>query len=122
MFKKMFTCLMLTIATATLSQTQLNGKTSNLSQTKISNLEVVVTVDSAKDIENTFKVEDIKKILNEADPNEAISFSLVCNGTMMSNRKKSTMTYKIEGNTGEPEEFLTLVSRLRTSAIKYYNN
>jgi hypothetical protein len=113
---------MLTIATAALSQNQLNGKTSNLSQTKISNLEVVVTVDSAKDIENTFKVEDIKEILNEADPNEAISFSLVCNRTMMSNGKKSTMTYKIEGNTGEPEEFLTLVSRLRTSAIKYYNN
>ncbi|MHA7842671.1 MAG: hypothetical protein ACX93I_05080 [Winogradskyella sp.] len=113
---------MLTIATAALSQNQLNGKTSNLSQTKISNLEVVVTVDSAKDIENTFKVEDIKEILNEADPNEAISFSLVCNGTMMSNGKKSTMTYKIEGNTGEPEEFLTLVSRLRKSAIKYYNN
>lgn len=122
MFKKMFTCLMLTIATVAFSQNKLHGKTSNLSHTKISNLEVVVTVDSAKDIENTFKVEDIKEILNEADSNEAISFSLVCNGTMMSNGKKSTMTYKIEGDTGEPEEFLTLVSRLRTSAIKYYNN
>lgn len=122
MFKKMFTYLALTFATVALSQNKLHGKTSNLSHTKISNLEVVVTVDSAKDIENTFKVEDIKEILKETNENEIISFSLICNGSIMSNGEKTKMTYKIEGNSSEPEEFLSLVSKLRASAIKYYEN
>jgi hypothetical protein len=122
MFKNVLTCLALVLATLGFSQNPRNEKIGNLSQAKITNLEVVVTVDSAKDIEKTFKVEDIKEILKESDPNEEISFSLVCNRAKMSNGKKSTMTYKIEGNSNEPEEFLSLVSKLRSSAIKYYNN
>ncbi len=122
MFKKIFTCLALTAVTLAFSQNPLKGTISNLSETKITNLEVVVTVDSAKDIEDTFKVADIKEILNDVDSNEEISFRLVCNGTKMSNGKKSTMTYKIEGNSDEPEEFLSLVTKLRKSAIKYYEN
>lgn len=122
MFKNVLTCLALVLATLGFSQNPQNETIGNLSQTRITNLEVVVTVDSANDIEKTFKVEDIKEILNESDPNEEISFSLVCNGAKMSNGKKSTMTYKIEGNSDESEEFLSLVKKLRKSAIKYYEN
>ncbi|WP_426432392.1 hypothetical protein ACPX19_07205 [Winogradskyella sp. HB-48] len=112
----------LTVASIGFSQSQIEGSVSNLSQNKITNLEMVVTVDSAKDIENTFKVEDIEKILKETKENEVITFSLICNGSMMSNEKKSTITYKIKGNSSEPEEFLTLVTKLRKSAIEYYEN
>lgn len=122
MFKKLVLCIALTVASIGFSQSQIEGSVSNLSQNKITNLEMVVTVDSAKDIENTFKVEDIKKILKETKENEVITFSLICNGSMMSNEKKSTITYKIKGNSSEPEEFLTLVTKLRKSAIEYYEN
>lgn len=121
MFKKVVICLALALATLGFAQSQSKSKTGKISQVRFSNLDVVVTVDSAEDIENTFNLEDIKEILNEANPNENVTFSLVCNGAMMSNGKKSSMTYKIEGSSNEPEEFLSLVSKLRTSAIKYYN-
>ena len=122
MFKNLVICLALTVATFGFSQNQLQSNYKDVSQTKINNLEVVVTVDSAKDVINTFKVEDIEEIIKETGPNESLTFSLVCNGALMSNGKKSTMTYKIEGNSNEPEEFLTLVAKLRKSAIKYYKH
>lgn len=122
MFKKLVLCIALTVASIGFSQSQINGSVSNLLQNKITNLEVVVTVDSAKDIEKTFKVEDIEEILKETKEDEIISFSLICNGSVMSNGEKAKMTYRIEGNSSEPEEFLSLVSKLRKSAIKYYEN
>lgn len=122
MLKKVVICLALTFATVAFSQNQSKGEPSNLSLSKVTNLEIVVTVDSAKDIENTFKVKDIEEILKETKENEVITFSLICNGSMMSNEKKSTITYKIKGNSSEPEEFLTLVTKLRKSAIEYYEN
>lgn len=122
MFKKVVICLALTLTTLGYAQSQLNSKTSNVSQVKITNFDVVVTVDSEEDIEKTFKLEDIENLLKETEQDEVISFSLICNGDMMSNGKRSTMTYSFEGNSSKPEEFLTIVSKLRKSAINYYKN
>ena len=89
---------------------------------KLESVSVTVTVDSAADIESTFKVEDIKEILDTTADNEPLTFQIICNGKTMSNGNKSYMSYKVEGNSDQPEDFLKSVEKIRTSAIKYYNN
>jgi hypothetical protein len=89
---------------------------------KVTNVSVVVTVDSADDIESTFKVEDFKEILELSDDDEVVSFKIICNGDKMSNGVKSHVSYKIEGNSNDKEAFLFGIEKIRTAAINYYNN
>ena len=89
---------------------------------KIENFSIMVEVDSAEEIDSTFKVEDFEDIFEEAKVGEKVTFKLKCNGKVMSNGVKSSMSYTIEGNTNEKEKFLERVSKIRTSAIKYYKS
>ena len=89
---------------------------------KVSDLSVSVTVDSAEEVESTFKVNDIKELLKESVDVENISFEIICNGDMMSNGKKSTLTYKVNGNSDDTKSFLKSIKKMRKAAIKYYKN
>ncbi|MUU77807.1 hypothetical protein [Winogradskyella endarachnes] len=122
MFKNVFLCFTLLVATFGYSQSQNNETLTKPSQTIITNVDIVVEVDSAADIEKTFKVEDIKKIIESSEKNETITFKIVCQGNQDSAEKDSKMTYKVEGNTNYPNEFLNLITNVRASAIKFYNN
>jgi hypothetical protein len=90
--------------------------------TKVENMSIAITVDSAEDLESTFKVEDIKEILEDLGEDETISFKVTCNGKKMSNGVKSHISYKIDGNSDDTEGFLKSVEKIRTAAINYYNN
>ena len=89
---------------------------------RVNNVAVVVTVDSADDIESTFKVEDFREILELSDDGEVVSFKIICNGDKMSSGVKSHVSYKIEGNSNDKEAFLFGIEKIRTAAINYYNN
>lgn len=88
----------------------------------LENVSITVTVDSSDEIESTFNVEDIKRIIDDSKDNETVSFKIICNGKEMSNGEKSHVSYKIEGNSNKKESFLKGVEKIRTSAINYYNN
>lgn len=119
--KNLFTCLALVITVLGFSQSKtVLGEAKGT--TKVENISITITVDSLKEFESTFNIEDIKEILDMSDANETISFKIVCNGETMSNGKKSHMSYAIEGNSDEPETFLKGVEKIRNSAIKYYTN
>jgi hypothetical protein len=90
--------------------------------TKVENMSIEVTVDSADDLESTFQVEDIKEILGDLSEDETISFKIICNGKKMSNGIKSHVSYKVDGNSNELDAFITTVEKVRTAAINYYNN
>lgn len=89
---------------------------------KIESFSIKVEVDSAEEVESTFKIEDFVEILNEAQPNEDITFELKCNGKKMTNGTNSSMSYTIHGNTNEKEKFLAGVEKVKSAAIKYYNS
>jgi hypothetical protein len=90
--------------------------------TKVENMSIEVTVDSADDLESTFQVEDIIEILGDLSEDETISFKIICNGKKMSNGIKSHVSYKVDGNSNELDAFITTVEKVRTAAINYYNN
>jgi len=90
--------------------------------TKVENMSIAITVDSAEDLESTFQVEDIKEIVGDLSEDETISFKIICNGKKMSNGVKSHISYKIDGNSDDTEGFLKSVEKIRTAAINYYNN
>ena len=90
--------------------------------TKVENMSIAITVDSAEDLESTFKVENIKEILEDLGEDETISFKVTCNGKKMSNGVKSHISYKIDGNSDDTEGFLKSVEKIRTAALNYYNN
>lgn len=119
--KNLITCLALVVTTLGFSQSKtLLGEVKETA--KVENMSITVTVDSLEEIESTFKIEEIKEILDMSEANETISFKIVCNGETMSNGKKAHMSYAVEGNTDEPESFLKSVEKIRNSAIKYYKN
>lgn len=91
-------------------------------ETKVESFGIVATVDSLEELESTFTVNDIKEMFDLTDKNQAVSFKLVCNGDLMSNGKKSNMSYKVEGTANEEEIFLKRVEKIRKAAIKYYQN
>nr|WP_321245791.1 hypothetical protein [uncultured Psychroserpens sp.] len=120
--KTVFTILGLLIATVSFSQTK-NLEAQVITQdTKITDLSVSVTVDSAEEVESTFKMKDIKKILSEMEDNGEISFEIICNGDEMSNGTKSTLSYRVNGNANDMKGFLKSIKKIRKAAIKYYDN
>jgi len=122
MSKNLMTCLALLITTIGFSQSKSISGVVTENTTKIENVSVTVTVDSAEEIESTFKLESIKEIIESSKDNETISFKIICNGDKMSNGEKSQMSYKTEGNSNDTEGFLKSIEKIRASAIKYYKN
>ena len=118
--KNLITVLLVCISTFGMSQTKsINGKAS-LEEVKIQGMSVSVTVDSAEEIESTFKVKDIKEILGRVDDNEDVSFEIVCNRNVMSNGNTSHVSYKVDGNSNDINGFLKRVKKVRKAAINYY--
>lgn len=120
--KTVFTFLGLFIATITLSFAQEVKGQITMDDIQLRDLKISVTVDSAEEIKEVFKVGDIKELLEEMSANEDVSFELICNGEAMSNGKMSSLTYKIDGNTNNIKEFIKGVREIRKGAINYYNN
>lgn len=87
---------------------------------KVESMAIKVSVDSAEDLESTFKLDDLNKILNESKENQIISFEIICNGEKMSDGVTSYLSFKIQGNSDEPEEFLKKLEKVRIAAINYY--
>lgn len=121
--KTIITSLAILISAFTFGQT-LTGhtKTTTVKDTKITSFKIEVTVDDAKELESTFKVEDFREILNESEPGEEVTFKLTCNGRLLDNGVKSHVSYKIEGNTDNINDFLEGVKKIKEAAINYYNN
>ncbi|MDP5081843.1 MAG: hypothetical protein NWP87_04235 [Winogradskyella sp.] len=88
---------------------------------RIENISVEVTVDSAEEIESTFTADDMDEIFSTSNENETMSFKIICNGWNEETNSKSSVSYKIEGNTNERALFLNHIQRIRIAAIKYYN-
>lgn len=120
--KTVFTFLGLFIATVTLSFAQEVKGQVTMEDIELKDLKISVTVDSADEIKEVFKVGDIKDLLEEVSNNEDVTFELICNGEVMSNGKMSSLTYKIDGNTSNIKDFLKRVKNIRKGAINYYNN
>ncbi|MBO6607917.1 hypothetical protein [Psychroserpens sp.] len=120
--KTVFTFLGLFIATITLSFAQEVKGQITMDDIQLKDLKISVTVDSAEEIKEVFKVGDIKELLEEVSTNEDVTFELICNGDKMSNGKLSSLTYKIDGNTNNIKDFLKRVKEIRKGAINYYNN
>ncbi|WP_204346935.1 hypothetical protein [Psychroserpens algicola] len=120
--KTVITIIGLLITTLGFSQTNNIEANFTTQDTKIRNLNVSVSVDSAEDVASTFNMKDIKTILNEVADNEDVSFEITCNGDVMSNGAKSTVSYRVNGNTKDIKGFLKSVKKIRKAAIKYYNN
>ncbi len=120
--KNVITSLVLLMTALGFSQTTIKEEAEITRTVSVENVDVAITVDSAEEIESTFTIDDIKELLDLSSDNEMVSFKIVCRGDYMSNGKKSSMSYKVEGNSNNRDDFLKSVEKIRTSAIKYYNN
>lgn len=122
--KSLITALVFLIAAFGHSQSKnLTGTiTSTSDEVKVESLTITVKVDSVEDIESTFKIEDIKEILEDSRDDEQVSFKIICNGPKKSNGEPSSASYMVEGNTNNKQKFLRSVEVIRATAINYYKN
>ena len=100
------------------------GKKGNITfkEVKIESISIEVNVDNAEELETTFTMEDIKEMLDNTVSGESVSFKLTCNDKIMSNEEKSHISYRIEGNTDNKEDFLKRVEKIREIGLDYYKN
>ena len=117
-----FACIAACMSTMAFSQSKSIKGVVIKEQIKTEDISMSVTIDSAEDLEATFNLEDLKEIFDMSSPNQTVSFKLICNGEKMSNGIKSSVSYKVDGNSNQPEEFLKSVETIRDAAIKYYKN
>lgn len=120
--KNLILPLALIISVFGFSQSNTDDELDIRKEVRVESVDVVVTVDSAEELESTFTVDDIKEMFDLTNDNESVSFKLVCNGDVMSSGKKSHMSYKVEGTTKDHKAFIKRVEAVRKAAIKFYNN
>lgn len=94
--KNVITSLVLLITAMGFSQTTINNEAEITKTIKVENIAVVITVDSAEEIESSVTLDDIKDILALSEDDETVSFKIVCRGNYMSNGIKSSISYKVE--------------------------
>jgi len=116
--KNLITVLCITALTFVQAQ-NVKGEV-KVSDVEIENVKIEVEVDSIEEIESTFTVDDFKQLLDDTEEGEDLTFKIKCNGEVMSNGLKSSMSYEVKGNTSNKQAFLDNVKKLRKAAIKYY--
>jgi hypothetical protein len=120
--KNVITSLALLVTLACFSQLKSTNTIITEKTVKVNSVSVAITVDSAEDIESSFKVADIKDVLDLSDDNEIVSFKLTCNGEKMANGVKSQVSYQIEGNSDDKKSLLLSIEKIRIAAINYYKS
>lgn len=120
--KNVITSLALLVTLACFSQLKSTNTIITEETVKVNSVSVAITVDSAEDIESSFKVADIKDVLDLSDDNEIVSFKLTCNGEKMANGVKSQVSYQIEGNSDDKKSLLLSIEKIRIAAINYYKS
>lgn len=118
--KNVFTILGLLLVTLSFSQSKnLKGIIKN-DEVQINNLSILVTVDSAEEVESIFNMNDVREILETLVDNQEVSFEIICNGNLMTNGEKSTLSCKVNGKSDNIDLFLKSVKKMRQAAINYY--
>ena len=119
--RSLITSLVLFVTVLGFSQSKITKGLVMSETAKIENVSVEVTVDSAKDIGSTLRIEDIREILEVSSDNEKLCFRINCNNVENVNGLKSNVSYRIEGSSNDLEAFIAGVDKIRSSVIKYYN-
>ena len=117
--KKLFTILGLSVGL--LSFAQLNSLKVSYADNEFEDVVMDVVVDSAEDLNDTFRVDDLKDLL-ELTGGQSATFTLTCRGEMMSDGERAELKYKVEKGEMSEREFLKMVKKIRKAAIAYYQN
>jgi hypothetical protein len=115
--KNLITSLCLLVFTLSFGQASTIKKNSDFESFGIK-----VEVDSAEDLEKTFKIENIKDLLSITTVGQDITLQIICNGEKMSNGVNSSLSFKIKGNTSKQEEFIADATKIRKMALKHFNS
>ena len=87
---------------------------------QLKNLGMKVTVNSAEEIEESIKSEDIRSFAQMTDQKQPIVLKLICKNDKGEN-VSTNLSYKVEGNTENVDGFLQLVEKVKKAANNYYN-
>jgi len=114
--KKLFTIFGLIAGVVAFAQE--NNVKISLDETQFNEVSMELTIESAEDLEETFKMEDLVELMDMSNGKSA-KFKLTCRGERMTNGEFSTMSYAIEQGNMTEKEFIRVVKKLRKSAIQY---
>ncbi len=120
--KNLITILALIISVTVFSQSRTGKGVMVNEKTKVESVSITVTTDSVEELNSTFQLKDIEKIISSNGKNGIFSFKIICNGKETPKALKSQVTYKVEGNSADTQSFLKNVEKIRTTAINYYKN
>lgn len=85
----------------------------------VDNLIIELEVKSKSEL-SQFKLSDFKSLVKGLDENASIEFKIVCKNDNQLNKK--VMSYSVKGNTNDTKSFFKMSSKIKRSAITYYNN
>ena len=117
--KTVWTILGLILVTGAFAQDKNVDLKHEVGQVKEVSIEVIV--DSAEEIRETFKIEDLEELM-ELTGGKSAKLKITCRGDKMSNGQYASMSYEVEKGELSEKKFLKLVKKIRKSAIEYYYN
>lgn len=100
---------------------QANAQVSEKSNANdLKDMSITVEVDSAEELEKALGINAIKELLSLAGGNEDISLTITCNKEPNENGIKPSLSLKITGNTGKPDEFIKQTEYIKKAAMESY--
>jgi hypothetical protein len=120
--KNLIACMAFFFTLIGSSQVVTDSDGSKMEITKLENFAVTVTVNSSEDLKSTIQLKTLKKLLAHSAEDQSISFKLICESETSSAETNSSVSYKVKGNSSEPEAFLETVEKIINAGIKYYDN
>jgi hypothetical protein len=120
--KHLITILAIIAATVSFAQ-NISGsaKLTTNAETKLENLSIEATIDSAVELETVFEKESMEKLFSELGDIDDITFKLTCKGKPSANGVDSSVSYEIKGNSAQKDVFLAQVELIKRAARAFYN-
>lgn len=95
----------------------------NFTETHVSNLKIVLNVDSLKELENAFNIEKLERMLEETANKGEVEFKITCNKPAVKpNGVKRKISYNIKSENLETTQFIKMAERIYNGAKNYYLN
>jgi hypothetical protein len=89
-------------------------------QVKVEALSIEITIDSAEELDTTFKEQDLEELFEMTDADEEVTFILNCTFEAAKDNLKGHLKYTVKGKTNEKEKLFNDIKKAKATALKFY--
>lgn len=120
--RHLFTIIVLLVVTTGYGQSNPVKDEVSSEVVKKEGFSVTLDVHSAEELESKFKTIDIKEILSLLGEFQKFTFEIICNEENSSGKLKQKISFKLDGNSTDINDWTARIEKMKTLAIAFYKN